>query len=139
MRTNPLRSEVKSLRASPISNGGAGGGGSGEGGGLFVGVCLAGGVTEGCGGSGGGGDGLGEDSGTTSGELVGAPDQVTWRGNKLCFNFSRSLSRSADRSESFMEPCLNTRACAFGRESEDWRSSGGATGTSSPGSSSSSQ
>ena len=74
IRTNPLRSEEKSFRASPISNGGAGGG-NGDGDGLIMGVCLTGGVIEGCGGGGDVGDGV--DSGTTNEELVGAPDQVT--------------------------------------------------------------
>ena len=74
IRTNPLRSEEKSLRASPISNGGAGGG-NGDGDGLIMGVCLTGGVIEGCGGGGDVGDGV--DSRTTNEELVGAPDQVT--------------------------------------------------------------
>lgn len=63
MRTNPLRSEEKSLRASPISDGAGGGGGGNS----LVGVALAiGGCGKGCGGGGNSGR-----------EGDGAPDQVT--------------------------------------------------------------
>lgn len=71
MRTNPLRREVKSLRASPISDVAAnGGGGDGR---RTGGSLAAGGAIEGCGGA--IGFGGGSATGTIKGQLDGAPDQ----------------------------------------------------------------
>ena len=40
----------------------------------------------------------------------GAPDQVVWRGKRLRLSRSLSSSLPADKSESFIDPCLNTLA-----------------------------
>lgn len=98
--------EAKSLSASPISFVGCAG--------LFGAAEIGNEEVGGGAGSEGGGNARGDSLAVAPMDEVlgGGPDQVVCRGNTLLLSLSRSSSRPADSSESFIEPCLKT-FCRF--------------------------